>query len=49
MTRVISYPLSGCEASQFAVAATNQIGLIGWRPVFAVSQGSSTDSLTAFT
>jgi len=41
--------LNGCEVTHFAVAATNQKRLIGWWPVFAVSQGSLLDSLSAFT
>jgi len=45
-TDFISSELSVCEASQFAVAATSEN--IGWRPVFAMSQGSSRDFVPAF-
>jgi len=37
---LISSDLSGCEATQFAVAATIQNMLIGWLPVLAISQGT---------
>jgi len=44
---LISSELSGCEATQFTVAATNQNGLTGWRAVFAVSRRLSLDSPSA--
>jgi len=46
---LISSELSGREATQFAVAATNQNRLAGWRRVFVVSRGSSLGSLSAST
>ena len=49
-TDLILFELSGCEADQSAVVATNQNRLIiGCRPVFATSQRSTLDSLSAFT
>ena len=46
LTDLISSELSGCDASQFAVAATNENRPIGL-DVSAVSRGSSLDSLWA--